>query len=435
MALPVSGPISSSQIANELAISSASFSANSAELLVYTDLNALSISSSGNILNIDTPISMSEWYGYDHTFKVSGSVVTSSVGLNAPYTASYSYTTFAQVEMGITSSLFGFTGSSFVSSGIAPTSSVPYAIYYAPYSLTMSSSKQLLKTGVLTAASPSNKFNYTYLPASGSVVTFLFKTVPTASSAATTTAYLKYDQFSSSISSSGIWNNLGTGGATYNLRVFNAAAAVSSSGTGTGSYVSLNTGSIKNQYATGSGINIGLRDFSVSTVFRLTKWWDNVVSGSSYTAGEIFNITDTTTTGFQIVTAGPATSGSGTGSIIFSTLNSGSGNVTSLDNQSLNNFYHLTFLFNSTSSNSSLYLNNTLIDSYTSGSNYPRNMTGTLKINVGMQKTGLYFPVGVHLAALSVWTGSILTPGQITALNNEYKSRYQLYTIPSYYNT
>jgi hypothetical protein len=245
MALPTSGPISSSQIANELAVSSASFSANSAELLGYTDLNALSISSSGNVLNIDTPISMSEWYGYNHTFKLSGSVVSSSVGLNSPYTASYTYTTYAQVEMGTTSSLFNFTGSSFISSGLAPLSSVPYSIYYAPYSLTMSSSKQLLKTGVLTVTSPSDKFNYTYTSASGSIVTFLFKTVPTSSAAATTTAYLKYDQFSSSISSSGVWNNLGTGGSTYNLRVFNPAAAVSASGTGTGSYVSLNTGSVK----------------------------------------------------------------------------------------------------------------------------------------------------------------------------------------------
>jgi hypothetical protein len=59
-------------------------------------------------------------------------------------------------------------------------------------------------------------------------------------------------------------------------------------------------------------------------------------------------------------------------------------------------------------------------------------MVGTLKINVGMQKTGLYFPVGMHLAAISVWTGSILTPGQIATLNNEYKARYPLYYIPNY---
>jgi hypothetical protein len=111
MALPASGPISSSQIATELAVSSTNFSANSAELLVYTDLNTLSISSSGNILNIDTPNSMSEWYNYTHNFKVSSSVVTSSISLKAPYTASYPYTTFAQVEMGTTSSIFVFTGS------------------------------------------------------------------------------------------------------------------------------------------------------------------------------------------------------------------------------------------------------------------------------------------------------------------------------------
>jgi hypothetical protein len=55
-------------------------------------------------------------------------------------------------------------------------------------------------------------------------------------------------------------------------------------------------------------------------------------------------------------------------------------------------------------------------------------MTGTpLKINVGMANLGSYFPVGMHLAALLVWTGSILTPGQIATLNNEYNSRYSLY--------
>ena len=97
MALPASGPISSSQIATELAVSSASFSANSAELVGLTDLNALSISSSKGI-KIDTPNSASKWYGYDHTFKVSGSKVSSSAGLLIPSTASYNYVTFAQFE-------------------------------------------------------------------------------------------------------------------------------------------------------------------------------------------------------------------------------------------------------------------------------------------------------------------------------------------------
>ena len=99
MALPASGPISSSQIANELAVSSTNFSANSAELLVYTDLNALSISSSGGIPNISTPNSSSEWYSYNHKRTVSGSALGSTKGLKVPNNTSYTYTTFAQLEM------------------------------------------------------------------------------------------------------------------------------------------------------------------------------------------------------------------------------------------------------------------------------------------------------------------------------------------------
>jgi hypothetical protein len=373
---------------------------------------------------------MSEWYNYNHTFKVSGSVVTSSIGLEAPYSASYTYTTFAQIEMGTTSSTFTFTGSSFVSSGLAPTASVPFSIYYAPYSLTMSSSRQLLKTGVLLSGSFSDKLNYTYIPASGSIVTFLFKTTPTASAAATTTAYLKYDQVSSSLTaSSGVWANIGTGGSTYNLKAFNTIAA---SGSGTATYLNFNTGSVKNQYMTASGINIGARDFSVSTVFRLTKWYD---SSSLYFAGEILNIFDSTTTGFEIVTGNAATTNSLYGSVYFCPFRSGSSNTTSaplygfkFPDGYLNRWVHFTYLFNSTSSNSSLYLNTTLVDTFLSGSNSPQNMTGTpLKINVGMANLGSYFPVGMHLAALLVWTGSILTPGQIATLNNEYNSRYSLY--------
>lgn len=430
MALPASGPISSSQIATELVVSSTNFSANSAELVGLTDLNTLSISSSGNILNIDTPNSMSEWYNYTHNFKVSSSIVTSSIGLKAPYTASYPFTTYAQVEMGTTSSLFIFTGSNFISSGIAPTASVPFSIYYATYSLSMSASSTLLKTGVLLSGSSSDKLNYTYLPASGSIVTFLFKTLPTASAAATTTAYLKYDQVSSSLTaSSGVWANIGTGGSTYNLKAFNTIVA---SGSGNATFLNFNTGSVKNQYMTASGINIGAKDFSVSTVFRLTKFYD---SSSVYFAGEILNIFDSTTTGFEIVTGDAATTNSLYGTVYFCPFRSGSSNPTSaplygfkFPDGYLNRWVHFTYLFNSTSSNSSLYLNTTLVDTFLSGSNSPQNMTGTpLKINVGMANLGSYFPVGMHLAALLVWTGSILTPAQITTLNNEYDARYSLY--------
>jgi hypothetical protein len=332
--------------------------------------------------------------------------------------------------MGTTSSLFIFTGSNFVSSGIAPTASVPFSIYYATYSLNMSSSRQLLKTGVLLSGSSSDKLNYTYLPASGSIVTFLFKTTPTASAAATTTAYLKYDQVSSSLTaSSGVWANIGTGGSTYNLKAFNTIVA---SGSGNATFLNFNTGSVKNQYMTASGINIGARDFSVSTVFRLTKFYD---SSSVYFAGEILNIFDSTTTGFEIVTGDAATTNSLYGTVYFCPFRSGSSNPTSaplygfkVPDGYLNRFVHFTYLFNSTSSNSSLFLNTTLVDTFISGSKSPQNMTGTpLKINVGMANLGLNFPVGMHLAALLVWTGSILTPEQITTLNNEYNARYSLY--------
>jgi hypothetical protein len=332
--------------------------------------------------------------------------------------------------MGTTSSLFIFTGSNFISSGLAPTASVPFSIYYATYSLSMSASGQLLKTGVLLSGSSSDKLNYTYVPVSGSIVTFLFKTTPTASAAATTTAYLKYDQVSSSLTaSSGVWANIGTGGSTYNLKAFNTIVA---SGSGNATFLNFNTGSVKNQYMTASGINIGARDFSVSTVFRLTKFYD---SSSIYFAGEILNIFDSTTTGFEIVTGDAATTNSLYGTVYFCPIRSGSSNPTSaplygfkVPDGYLNRFVHFTYLFNSTSSDSSLYLNTTLVDTFISGSKSPQNMTGTpLKINVGMANLGLNSSVGMHLAALLVWTGSILTPAQITTLNNEYNARYSLY--------
>jgi len=420
MALPASGPISSSQIATELVVSSASFSANSAELLVYTDLNALSISSSGNILDIDVPNSMSEWYNYTHNFKVSSSVVISSIGLKAPNTASYPFTTFAQVEMGTTSSIFIFTGSNFVSSGLAPTASVPYSIYYAPYSSTMSSSKQLLQSGVLTAASSSGKLDYQYKASSGSIITFLFKITPPPTPVVFPTPYVKYDQYSSSLSAT-VWTNLGSAGSTYNLKTFNSVIA---GGSGTGTYLIFNAGTTVNQYASCSGFDIGAKDFTISTVFRVTKWWDGYA-----TTGCIFGTWDssfpTTFNGFQIG-ASSAISSSGPGDIDICQFSQSAGNVTGINNRNLGSWYHLTYTFNSTSSTSNLYLNNILANAKFLDFTIP-NLTAPSKLYVGVLDP-TDWPIGINLAYLAVWTGSILTDGQITTLNNEYKLRYPLST-------
>ena len=442
MALPLSGPISSSQIATELVVSSTNFSANSAELLVYTDLNTLSISSSGNILNIDTPVSMSEWYKYNHNFKVSGSVVTSSIGLNAPFTNSYSYTTFAQIEMGTTSSIFNFTGSNFVSSGLATFPYVPYSIYYSTYSLAMSSSKQCLQAGFINPSGSS--FNYSYIPSSGSIITLLFKEPPPPPTASfTTDAYLKYDQFSSSISSSGVWNNLGTGGSAYNLKVFNATSAVSSSGTGTGSYVSFNTGTVVNQYATASGINIGNKSYTVHIVLRARNWFKaSLLPGPLYTPGTVFSILDSNNTGFLLETSGYPNSTSDPGKFSFFAVSSGSGmevyekSPVVFDGKTsfytgissftlLNQWIHYIYTYDSQYQDSVLDRTNRTINY-----NYwpypsippPESMTGTpLKIYVGMQ-SGVYFPAGVDIAYLAVWTGSSV-PNYRT-LNDEYSSRF-----------
>ena len=441
MALPTSGPISSSQIATELVVSNTNFSANSAELLEYTDLNTLSISSSGNILNIDIPNSMSEWYGYNHSFKVSGSNFTSSVSLDAPYNASYPYTTFAQVEMGTTSSILRFTGSNFILSGIAPTSSVPYSIYYAPYSSTMTSSRQPLQNGVLSPSFPSDKFFYTYNASSGSIITFLFKLFPTASPAPIPTVngpYVKYDQGSSSISSTGTWTNLGTGGATYNLKLFNGTAAVSSSGTGTGSYVSLNTGSVENQYASCSGFNIGAKDFTISTVFRVTKWFDSTVDVSlrGGGGGRIMSLMSssiayTSADQLQGVLIEPwsvISSTSPQGGYSVPTYSASKWDWGPTPSIAINTWYHFTSVFNSTSSTHTMYFQNHLYSTY--DIKYPGSIP-TSKLTIGAFQCVNYKPmnfVGVHLAYLAIWTGSMLTSGQISTLNDEYKSRYPLYS-------
>jgi len=430
MALPASGPISSSQIATELAVSSASFSANSAELLVYTDLNALSISSSGKILNIDTPNSMSEWYNYTHNFKVSSSKVSSSAGLLIPSTASYNFVTFAQFEMSTSTATFKFSGSNFIARGAVSTANVPYSLYYGTYSLAMSSSKQLLQTGNLNSTTPSLSYNYVYNAASGSIITLLFKPALTSSAIAVPTPYVKYDQFSSSISASSVWNNLGTAGATYNLKGFNLTP-VSSSGTGTGSFIIFNTGSIVNQYMTGSGFNIGAKDFTYTVVFRPHKWYTNNAAQSQ----NIITNNDSLNTGFYIssIPNNGAVSGSGTGYFPFQKVETTANNQIILTNNTynLNNFYHFTYVYNSTSSTAQLYQNATLINTLV-------NVTASVSMNATSKQSigGLITPpgtkayniAGIHLATFSCWTGSggILSAAQVTTLNNEYKLRYTL---------
>jgi len=170
MALPSSGPISASQIRTEINVPSQSpFSLNSAEVLGYTDLNVLSISSSQGKPNIDTPNSMSEWYSYNHSLNRNCSS-TSHVGLKSPY--NYSYNTFAQIDIGTTSGTLSYTGSNFAISGSAPSASVSYSLYQSTYPSV--SSGKLLKLGVLTSANPRDSVTYTYNVSSGSIVTFIF---------------------------------------------------------------------------------------------------------------------------------------------------------------------------------------------------------------------------------------------------------------------
>jgi hypothetical protein len=90
--------------------------------------------------------------------------------LLAPY--GYAYTTFAQINMGSTSGTSSFTGSNFISSGLAPNTDVPYSVYYSTYQNITSS--KLIVTGTLNNNNPAGSFIYNYNATSGSIITFLF---------------------------------------------------------------------------------------------------------------------------------------------------------------------------------------------------------------------------------------------------------------------
>lgn len=179
MALPESGPISASMIRTELNLTSqvsSNFALSGSELAQYTDINALSISSSqgkiANRPNLDTPISMSEWYGYNHAFTQSFALFR---GLKVPYDSPY--TTFAQLNVGATSGLVRVTGSNFTKFGSAPSASIDYTLYYTTYSLDIRQSPKKIQKGVFNSNNPVAIFNHNYNAASGSIVTFVFRDI------------------------------------------------------------------------------------------------------------------------------------------------------------------------------------------------------------------------------------------------------------------
>jgi hypothetical protein len=166
-------------------------------------------------------------------------------------------------------------------------------------------------------------------------------------------------------------------------------------------------------------------------VFRPHKWYTKPSITNQY----ILNNQDNLFTGlnFNSTPNNSAISGSGTGYFTFQKLETTVNNQIILTNNTynLNSFYHFTYVYDSGSSTAQLYQNATLINTLVNVT-ASVNMTATSKQSIACiitpPSTTAYNFAGIHLATFSCWTGSagVLSAAQVTALNNEYKSRYTL---------
>jgi len=384
MALPGSGAISASMIRTELNIpSQAPFSLSSASLVHYTDLNALSISSSGDILDIADPNAVSEWRNYNHTFTSSLAPYT---GLRVPY--GYPYTTFAQVNIGSNSAVIPFTASNFVTSGLDLDGNVPYSIYYSTYPNITSS--KFIKSGVLTKTSNSSSFTYNYNASSGSVVTFLF---------APFLPYLYYDAnaYVSTV------DNLGTGGSTFNLPYIDVSnVVVSSSGL---SYYDMTAAD--GQITGSSGINLNGTNFSCHVIYYYS-------SIGAFDTGDVFSIGDSNgANSFQIFNS--------QGTIVTGNYSSNIGYTTNGYILNANTWYSYIVTANSLGATVE-YLNG---GSKQSVETISPGSTSSSKVRIGKY---LYSPTthNFRIGLVRFFNNTILSDTQALAEYDLFKSRYPI---------
>lgn len=397
MSLPSSGQIAISQVRSELGFAGTTdFGLAESENLIYCGLNTLSISASSNQLSLSTPSYMNDWWGYTHN--LSNGIPISSTNLKAPYDSANP--TFAIFDIGTTSLTASFTASNFSSSGAPPNSDVSYSIYYGQYGNLGS----FIKSGVLSSGNPSSEFNFEYT--GQSKVTFLF-----GITASVPTPQFKYDVGSSSYSGGSTLSNLGTLGSSYNLTL---EGSVGVGGSGMSSYAIMNTGSVAGKFS-GNFVSLQQSQWAISAMIKVINWKPG---------GSLWNVVE--------VTDRPSTYSllSGSANIRF---NGQRINGATRYNQTFNTYdggtaaprwYHV--VFQKDYSTEFLYVNGVYSDANDS---YVQTMSDpVIAIGGGVGYGATWTTSSIYMASVSIWTGSVLTEGQIDKLYQEFLYRY---TVPT----
>jgi len=400
MSLPSSGQIAISQVRTELGFNGTTdFGLAESENLIYCPLNTLSISSSGDQLSLSNPSYINDWYGYNHN--LINSYTASSTQLKAPYDSAYP--TFATYDMGINDFEVFFTASNFSSSGAPPNSDISYSVYYGQ----KFNYQYFIKSGVLTSGAPSSSFNFSYNFLSQSYVTFYFGT-----SASVPTPLLKYDVGSSSYSGGSTLSNLGTLGSSYNLTL---EGSVGIGGIGDGSYAIMNTGSVAGKFS-GDSVTLQQSQWAMSSMVKMIAY--------KTTDGSISNIVE--------VEDRPSTYSALSGSASIRT-NGQRINGSTRFNQTYNTYaggtaaprwYHI--VFQKDYSTEYLYVNGVYQDGNDS---YVQTMSDpVIAIGGGVGNGATWTTSSIYMGSVSIWTGSVLTEGQIDKLYQEFLYRF---TVPT----
>jgi hypothetical protein len=195
---------------------------------------------------------------------------------------------------------------------------------------------------------------------------------------------------------------LGTLGSAYDLT---KAGTVGLGGTGAGSYVIMNTGSVAGKFE-GSAVNMQQSQWAISMYVMSKAWRANV--------GHIFEVDSNTGAGAYI-------SNNNWEKIEGTTGGGGYQVYRSLGNASLDRWYHI--VFQKDYSSEYLYINGQNVgsnDSYIIGTLSDWRMC----VGGGTRYGTDWLTSSVYLGSLSVWTGSVLNDGQIDALYSEFITRY-----------
>jgi hypothetical protein len=399
MSLPSSGQIAISQVRSELGFAGTTdFGLAESENLIYCGLNTLSISASGNQLSLSNPSYMNDWYGYTHNLY--NDYTVSSTQLKAPYDSANP--TFATYDMGTNDFTVSFTASNFSSSGAPPNSNVPYSVYYGQYG----NYSNFIKSGVLTSGAPSDSFSFSYSSFGQRYVTFYFGTT-----ASVPTPLFKYDVFSSSYNGGSTLSNLGTLGSSYNLTL---EGSVGIGGNGAGTYAIMNTGSVAGKFS-GNSVTLQQSQWAISAMVKMIAW---------KTDGSLWNIVE--------VTDRPSTYSILSGSANIRT-NGQRINGSTRFNQTFNTYaggtaaprwYHI--VFQKDYSTEYLYVNGV----YQSGNDsYVQTMSDpVIAIGGGVGNGATWTTSSIYMGSVSIWTGSVLTEGQIDKLYQEFLYRF---TVPT----